>query len=413
MANDNFYGYSNKKPEFILPNGNIDMAFEKVNPYEFRKGMDYELTKMGCRNLHSSTPEQREKATTIVLKNLNEMGGYYSGLISYETEYRGRDKKPSFKKYMEGMADHGMKEVTKEFKKDKMEKIKLKESIDKLIKEELESIKNENYGSELSKWEQKAQKLSKDELGVVHVNFLHDNDEKWELSDWFDSDYTVASYEDGIKINENKMTRKYSNLKIKEARNSQGNFASALEKIIQKAWGETDLEKAKNIVINFVKKSKINDTSKDSIIKNTQESKSKAKLDSYLANALLKFEKLGVKEQKIKENKMTKKELDQMIMEELESYLREEEEIEVDVEDDAEDGNSEDVLRKIYDMLKDMFEGGEEMEDEGEEEEMEDEMEDEEEEMEDEMEDEEEEEEVEESIQLQERFQKLANIVKG
>jgi hypothetical protein len=30
--------------------------------------------------------------------------------------------KPSFKKYMEGMADHGMKEVNKEFKNDKMAK---------------------------------------------------------------------------------------------------------------------------------------------------------------------------------------------------------------------------------------------------------------------------------------------------
>jgi hypothetical protein len=140
MANDNFYGYSNKKPEFILPNGNIDMAFEKINPYEFKRGMDYELTKMGCRNLQSSTPEQREKATTIVLKNLNEMGGYYSGLISYETEYRGRKDKPSFKKYMEGMAEHGMKEINKEFKKDKMENIKLRESINKLVKEVLEEV---------------------------------------------------------------------------------------------------------------------------------------------------------------------------------------------------------------------------------------------------------------------------------
>lgn len=409
MANDNFYGYSNKKPELVLPDGNIDMAFEKVNPYEFRKGMDYELTKMGCRNLHSSTPEQREKATTTVLKNLNEMSGYYSGLISYETEYRGREKKPSFKKYMEGMADHGMKEVKDEFKNDKMKKINLRESINKIIIEELKSIKKENFDSELSKWEQKAKKLSKDELGVVHVNFSDDGGgEKWELSDWFDSDYTVASYEDGIKINENKINKKYSILNVKEAKNSQGNFVSTLEKIIQKAWGESDLEKAKNIVINFVKKSKINDASKDSIIKNTQESKSKAKLDSYLANALLKFEKLGVKEQKIKENKMTKKELDQIIMEELEAYLREEEEIEVDVEDDTEGGESEDVLRKIYDMLKDMFEG------EGEAEEIEDEMEDEgEEEAEEEGEEEEEAEEVEESIQLQERFQKLANIVKG
>jgi hypothetical protein len=430
MANDNFYGYSNKKPEFILPNGNIDMAFEKINPYEFKRGMDYELTKMGCRNLQSSTPEQREKATTIVLKNLNEMGGYYSGLISYETEYRGRKDKPSFKKYMEGMAEHGMKEINKEFKKDKMENIKLRESINKLVKEVLEEEESP-----------KRKPLP----------------------------------------NKNKFTSDTISIK------------SALEKIIQKAWQESDLEKAKKIVVDFVEGSKINDASKKALIKNTKEAKSKPRLDSYLANALLKFEKMGVREstketaqayankknreqglneyevsdrfysyedavehakaisknhgvvQHVNEipgsledsyvvsdwydkdatlisfengrqlnenkksktnNKMTKKELDKMIMEEIETYLREEEEIEVDVEDDAEGGGSEDVLRKIYDMLKDMFEGEEEEMETDDEDEMEDEIE-------DEDEDKSEEEEVEESIQLQERFQKLANIIRG
>lgn len=306
MANDNFYGYSNKKPEFTLPNGNIDMAFEKVNPYEFRKGMDYELTKMGCRNLHSSTPEQREKATTIVLKNLNEMSGYYSGLISYETEYRGREKKPSFKKYMESMADHGMKEINKEFKNDKMTKTALRESINRMVREELNPL-----GKKFSNYD------------------------------------TIEDFEEEYEV-----------------------------EIPQNMLDKYNVERSNAIFQDIT-------------------------LDDFN-----KFIKPLMSNEAQTENRMTKRELDQMIMEELEAYLREEEEIEVDVEDDAEDGNSEDVLRKIYDMLKDMFEGGEEMEDEGEEEEVEDEMEDEEAE-------EEEAEEVEESIQLQERFQKLANIIKG
>jgi len=329
MANDNFYGYSNKKPELTLPNGNIDMAFEKVNPYEFRKGMDYELTKMGCGNLHSSTPEQREKATTIVLKNLNEMGGYYSGLISYETEYRGRDKKPSFKKYMEGMADHGMKEVTKEFKKDKMEKIKLRESISRMVREEL------GYG--------------KSSIPL----------DKWEV--------TPIDGDMGTKL---------------VAAENGGKYYSAYA-----TFGPGD----------------------EIIDVDDIEEVSEREYRGYFGLRESNLKKYNIQ----KENKMTKKELDQMIMEELEAYLREEDEIEVDVEDDAEGGESEDVLRKIYDMLKDMFEGGEEMEDEGEEEEVEDEMEGEEEETEEEEAEEEEAEEVEESIQLQERFQKLANIIKG
>ena len=305
MANDNFYGYSNKKPEFILPNGNIDMAFEKVNPYEFRKGMDYELTKMGCRNLHSSTPEQREKATTIVLKNLNEMGGYYSGLISYETEYRGRDKKPSFKKYMEDMADYGMKAINQEFKKDKMEKIKLRESISRMVREELED------------------------------NDLRAKFAEYETIEDFERDYKTEM---------------------------PGEITSKYELGMSNVFRDITLDDFNKFIKPLMSKAQT-------------------------------------------ENKITKKELDQMIMEELEAYLREEEEIEVDVEDDAEGGESEDVLRKIYDMLKDMFEGEEEeeeeeeAEDEGEEEETE--------------EEEEEAEEIEESIQLQERFQKLANIIKG
>ena len=340
MANDNFYGYSNKKPELTLPNGNIDAAFEKINPYEFRKGMDYELTKMGCRNLHSSTPDQREKATTIVLKKLNEMGGYYSNMIAYETEYRGREDKPSFKKFVEGMADHGMKEVDKEFKSDKMEKVKLKEAISKMVKEELNEIKfppNVQKGIDFHKGYSSGT-ITKNEL----LNIIKDNRAALDMDPNLGGDMVQLFIKFGDKIPQAEV---------------------------------------------------------DNLLRFLEENKTQ------------------------NPNKMTKEELDKMIKEELDAYLREEDEIEVDVEDDAEGGESEDVLRKIYDMLKDMFE------DEAEAEEMEDEMEDEEEEDEEEMDEIEEgmkkdemeeemkkkdmEEEMKKDNKLQERFQKLANIVKG
>ena len=336
MANDNFYGYSNKKPELTLPNGNIDAAFEKINPYEFRKGMDYELTKMGCRNLHSSTPEQREKATTTVLKKLNEMGGYYSNMIAYETEYRGREDKPSFKKFVEGMADHGMKEVDKEFKSDKMEKVKLKEAISKMVKEELNEIKfppNVQKGIDFHKGYSSGT-ITRNEL----LNIMKDNQAALSMDPNLAGDMVQLAVKFGDKIPQAEV---------------------------------------------------------DNLLRFLEENKTQ------------------------NPNKMTKEELDKMIKEELDAYLREEDEIEVDVEDDAEGGESEDVLRKIYDMLKDMFEG------EAEAEEVEDEMEDEVEDEEDEEEEldeaveaveetvEEIEETVEEDNQLQERFQKLANIVKG
>ena len=44
MANDKFYGYSPKpkKGSIGVSHGN-DNRLDRVNPYEFRKGMDYEL----------------------------------------------------------------------------------------------------------------------------------------------------------------------------------------------------------------------------------------------------------------------------------------------------------------------------------------------------------------------------------
>jgi len=121
---------------------------------------------------------------------------------------------------------------------------------------------------------------------------------------------------------------------------------------------------------------------------------------------------------------MTLKELQGMIKEELESYMGETE-VDVDVDTDggdidadgAEEGNTdEDVLRQIYDMLKDKFEGGEEAEDDMGDMDAEDAEEDTDAELEEAKA--KDEDQVEESTtdvhtQLQERFKKLANIVKG
>ena len=63
---------------------------------------------------------------------------------------------------------------------------------------------------------------------------------------------------------------------------------------------------------------------------------------------------------------MNLKELQAMIKEELDAYVGEQEELEVDVDTDAGDvdaegGDDEDLLRKIFDMLKDKFEAEEDM----------------------------------------------------
>ncbi len=138
MANDKYYGYSPKKDE-ITPNEGMPGSgnrLDKVNPFEFRKGMDYELTSLGVSRLKESTPEEREKSTEKVLKNLENYSSYYSCLMHYETEFRNVDKKPAWKTWLkEFHEENGMKEVDKKYKNDKMSE--LKESIDSYLKSQM------------------------------------------------------------------------------------------------------------------------------------------------------------------------------------------------------------------------------------------------------------------------------------
>ena len=141
MANDKFYGYTpdpSKEKE-----GN---RLDKLNPYEFRKGMDYELTAVGCSRLAESTVEERGAATEKVIKNLEEHSGYYSALIQFEggMNHGSKITETKFKKFLEtynpGGPGTGMVEVTEDLKDDKMTEpkynkeeytIQLKEAIKK------------------------------------------------------------------------------------------------------------------------------------------------------------------------------------------------------------------------------------------------------------------------------------------
>ena len=124
MANNKLYGYT-PDPSKEADGNRLD----RLNPYEFKKGMDYELVNVGCYRLAESTFEERETATEKVIKNLQEYGGYYSALISYETEYRNPvegGKKPSFKAYLKEMEEYQMIEVDKKYSNDKMTEPKYK-----------------------------------------------------------------------------------------------------------------------------------------------------------------------------------------------------------------------------------------------------------------------------------------------
>ena len=160
MANNKYAGYTPDPSKQKRGEGSteINNRLDRFNPYEFRKGMDYELTSVGCARLAESTVEEREKATETVLKNLEEHQSYYSGLIQFTAgmNQAGKINEKAFKKYLEenfpNTAGTGMQCVTKEFKDDKMTEPKydkaeytkefktemLKEAIKKEIKNILE-----------------------------------------------------------------------------------------------------------------------------------------------------------------------------------------------------------------------------------------------------------------------------------
>jgi hypothetical protein len=124
MANNKLYGYT-PDPSKEADGNRLD----RLNPYEFKKGMDYELVNMGIARLAESTDDERQKATEVVLKNLQEHGGYYSALIDYETKYRNiaeGQTKPSFKAYLKEMEEYQMIEVDKKYSNDKMTEPKYK-----------------------------------------------------------------------------------------------------------------------------------------------------------------------------------------------------------------------------------------------------------------------------------------------
>lgn len=132
MANNNYYGYTRnpKKVNLQGARGSVDLEFESVNPYEFKKGMNAELAKLGVTGLRESNEEQREKATESVIKNLKDVPAYYSMMEHYETiTNRMQGRKPTFKSFVKEMEDHSMKEIKEKFTIDKAIEIRLKESV--------------------------------------------------------------------------------------------------------------------------------------------------------------------------------------------------------------------------------------------------------------------------------------------
>ena len=178
MANNKYYGYTPKKEETLPTEGTPGSGnrLDRHNPYEFRKGMDYELTALGCSRLAESTPEEREKATESVLKNLDEHQAYYSALIQFEGGMNQGSKinESSFKKYLEAYTSErgdGMKEVGEKVDKDnqmaepKYDKKEYTITLKEAIKKEIAKVINENDDDE-KKASKGAKKTSKSIKGL-------------------------------------------------------------------------------------------------------------------------------------------------------------------------------------------------------------------------------------------------------
>ena len=139
--NDKFYGYKrDPKNHHLDQGGDIDMEFESINPYEFKKGMNCELNNAGVLSIREATEDERKKATEDTIKNLNECPAYYSYMEHYETTTRGMDKKPSFKTFLKELEGYSMKEIKDTFDNDKMKEIKLKESIRKEVRSKINEL---------------------------------------------------------------------------------------------------------------------------------------------------------------------------------------------------------------------------------------------------------------------------------
>ena len=260
MANSKYYGYTPKGEKPSKTQGqaysgaekstrkgqvthgtyqHIGNRLDRVNPYEFRKGMDYELTGMGVSRLRESTVEEREKATETVLKNLEtKHSAYYSALIQFERGMNqgGTINETSFNKFLESFSKghgDGMTAVDNKITDDKMTEPKydkkeytvayktaaLKEAIKAKIREKLnEAKKDKDEDDELDKKAGKgakkgSKKLSKfDKEREVVEKFLEDikeiKDKKLDVYKKSKKDKkAVDAYKESIKLSDSEIKK--------------------------------------------------------------------------------------------------------------------------------------------------------------------------------------------------------------
>ena len=196
MANNKYAGYTPDPKKEELVQGGQSNRLDRVNPYEFKKGMDYELTHMGCSRLAESSVEEREAATERVMKNLKEHSAYYSALIQFEggMNHGAKITEKNFKKWLEenfpNTSGTGMVESNKEIKDDKMTEPKYDKKeytvpfktsqLKEAIKNEVRNILKEDEDKEPSKKDVKKAGMS---LSKTKDTLIKLKDKKQSLMD--------------------------------------------------------------------------------------------------------------------------------------------------------------------------------------------------------------------------------------
>ncbi len=124
--------------------------------------------------------------------------------IKYEVDYVPDDEEV-YKKWPEPYRSRALKALEsrkKNFntmskeKLDSLKESKLRSLVRNLIKEEL----NEGYGMSLEDAKAEAQRISQEEGVVQHVEETSEGSGEYRVSDWYDSDLTVASYQNGMEL---------------------------------------------------------------------------------------------------------------------------------------------------------------------------------------------------------------------
>lgn len=114
-----------------------------------------------------------------------------------------------------------------------------------IVKNNNNTVLNESTMNDLESAKTQAQKISKEEGVAQHVNQISDN--KYKVSDWYDADKTIASYENGRQMNENKNTEENEESvdETTSASSAAGAGSSYVGYAGPVAWGSGDLTQNK------------------------------------------------------------------------------------------------------------------------------------------------------------------------